>query len=179
MDYEFIDISDSCNVGTECLPGEAPALGEQAMRGLPFTVGASDGDRSGNCYVALTSGEESVTLPVGKKAHNVIFAHRQMETEQDAMGPIGVHVADYVIRFENSEIHHRTYTRAIRDKLRRRTSGHIALRRGLSIFGGNRSRRRSHAAPRRAVGGDRQTANRGRPGTTSMVLAVRVAEPEP
>ncbi len=103
MDYEFIDISDSCNAGTECLPGEDPALGEQAMRGLPFTVGAPDGDPSGNCYVALTSGEGSVTLPVGKKAHNVIFAHRQMETEQDAMGPIGVHVADYVIRFENSE----------------------------------------------------------------------------
>ncbi len=103
MDYEFIDISDLCNTGIECLPGEDPALGNQTMRGLPFTVGSTDGDRADNCYVSLADGDASVTLPIGKAAHNVIFAHRQMETEQDSMGPIGVHVADYVVRFEDSE----------------------------------------------------------------------------
>ena len=102
MDYEFINISDYCNAGTECLPGENPALGVQTMRGLPVTVGSLD-DPSADCYVSLADGDASVTLPIGKAAHNVIFAHRQLETKQDAMGPIGVHVADYVIRFEGGK----------------------------------------------------------------------------
>ena len=103
MDYEFIDISGFCNVGGECLAGENPALGEQTMRGLPFTVGAPHGGPDADCYISLSDGDASVTLPIGNRAHNVIFAHRQMETEQDAMGPVGVHVADYVIRFEGGE----------------------------------------------------------------------------
>ena len=103
MDYEIIDISNSCNAGIECLPGEDPALGEQAMRGLPFIVGSPEGNSAENCYVSLANGDASVTLPVGKPAHNVVFAHRQLETKQDAMGPIGVHVADYVVRFEGGE----------------------------------------------------------------------------
>ena len=62
MDYEFIDLSDFCNAGVECLPGEDPALGEQAMRGLPFTVGSPLGDSSINCYISLADGDSSVTL---------------------------------------------------------------------------------------------------------------------
>ena len=103
MDYEIIDISNSCNAGIECLPGEDPALGEQTMRGLPFTVGAPDGSLSADCYVSLADGDASVTIPVGKSAHNAVFAHRQLETEQATNGPIGVHVADYIIRFGDSE----------------------------------------------------------------------------
>ena len=103
MDYEIIDISNSCNAGIEYLLGEDPVLGEQTMRGLPFTVGAPDGSPSADCYVSLADGDASVTIPVGKSAHNVVFAHRQLETEQATNGPIGVHVADYVIRFEDAE----------------------------------------------------------------------------
>ena len=103
MDYEIIDISALCSAGTECLPGEDPLLGEQTMRGLPFSVGSPDGNSSAKCYISLAEGDSSITLPIGKTAHNVIFAHRQLETEQAANGPIGVHVADYVIRFEDSE----------------------------------------------------------------------------
>ena len=128
MDYEPIDIAASCNVGTECLPGEDPMLGQQTMRGLPFTVGALDGQSSGDCYVSLADGDVSVTLPIGKKAHNVIFAHRQMETEQDAMGPIGVHVADYVIRFEGDE----TETVPIRERYEISAVGD---RQGISRYG--------------------------------------------
>ena len=103
MDYESIDISASCNAGTECLPSEDPALGGQTMRGLPFTVGSPLGDLSVNCYISLAEGDSSATVPIGKTAHNVVFAHRQLETEQATNGPIGVHVADYVIRFEDAE----------------------------------------------------------------------------
>ncbi len=103
MDYELLDISALCDAGTECLPGENPVLGKQTMRGLPFTVGSPDGDSTGNCYISLAKGDSSITLPIGKTAHNVVFAHRQLETEQAANGPIGVHVADYVIRFEDAE----------------------------------------------------------------------------
>ena len=73
------------------------------MRGLPFTVGSPSGDPSVNCYISLAEGDSSVTVPIGKTAHNVVFAHRQLETEQAINGPIGVHVADYVIRFEDSD----------------------------------------------------------------------------
>ena len=103
MDYEAIDISAWCNTGPEQLPSEDPALGEQIMRGLPFIVGSTPDEPSGNCFVSLADGDAPVTLPIGKTAHNLVLAHRQIETEQDANGPIGVHVADYVIRFENSE----------------------------------------------------------------------------
>ncbi len=103
MDYELLDISALCDAGTECLPGEDPMLGEQTMRGLPFTVGSPDSESSGNCYISLAEGDSSITLPIGKTAHNVVFAHRQLETEQATNGPIGVHVADYVIRFEDAE----------------------------------------------------------------------------
>ena len=103
MDYQLIDISDSCNAGTECLSGENPALGEQLMRGLPFTVGTPDGDPTVPCYVSLAGNDSSVTIPIGKAAHNIVFAHRQLETEQPSNGPIGVHVADYIVRFENAD----------------------------------------------------------------------------
>ena len=128
MDYEIIDISNSCNAGIECLPGEGPLLGPQTMRGLPFNVGVPDDDPSDNCYVSLADGDASVTLPIGNNAHNVIFAHRQMETEQDAMGPIGVHVADYVIRFEGGE----TETVPIRERYEISAVGD---RQGISRYG--------------------------------------------
>ena len=66
MDYEPIDISFWCSAGAELLPGENPMLGEQTMRGLPFTVGAPGGDPSGKCYISLAEGDASVAVPVSK-----------------------------------------------------------------------------------------------------------------
>ena len=103
MDYELIDISTWCDAGTECLPGEDPVLGVQTMRGLPFTVGSPEDHPTGKCYISLAEGDSAVTVPIGKTAHNLVFAHRQLETDQAANGPIGAHVADYVIRFEDAE----------------------------------------------------------------------------
>ena len=128
MDYELIDISALCDASTECLPGEDPLLGEQTMRGLPFTVGSADDDSDGNCYISLAEGDSSITLPIGKTAYNLVFAHRQLETEQAANGPIGVHVADYVIRFKDSE----TVTVAIRERYEISAVGD---RQGISRYG--------------------------------------------
>ena len=128
MAYELIDISASCNTGTELLPGENPALGEQTMRGLPFTVGSPDGDPSVKCYISLADGDESVTLAIGKTVHNLVFAHRQLETEQATNGPIGVHVADYVIHFEDAE----TVTVPIRERYEISAVGD---RQGISRYG--------------------------------------------
>ena len=128
MDYEYIDMSAWCNAGIECLPGENPLLGEQTMRGLPVIVGARDGDASENCYISLAAGESSVTVPIGKTAHNVIFAHRQLETEQPANGPIGVHVADYEFRFADSD----TVTVPIRERYEISAVGD---RQGISRYG--------------------------------------------
>ena len=128
MDYEPIDISALCSAGPDTLPGENPKLGEQTMRGLPFTVGAPGGNADGNCYVSLGEGDAPITVPVAKLAHNVIFAHRQMETEQHANGPIGVHVADYVIWFQDSE----TVTVPIRERYEISV---VSDRQGISRFG--------------------------------------------
>ena len=128
MDYEPIDTSPWCGAGAECLPGEDPMLGEQTMRGLPFTVGAPGGDPDGNCYISLAGGDASVRVPVGKTAQSVVFAHRQMETEQDSNGPVGVHVADYVIRFVDSE----TVTMPIRERYEISV---VSDRQGISRFG--------------------------------------------
>ncbi len=128
MDYEYIDMSAWCNAGIECLPGENPLLGEQSMRGLPFIVGSRDGDASEDRYISLAEGESAVTVPIGKTAHNVIFAHRQLETEQPANGPIGVRVADYEIRFADSE----TVTVPIRERYEISAVGD---RQGISRYG--------------------------------------------
>ena len=128
MDYELIDISPLCDAGVECLPGEDPALGKQTMRGLPFTVGSPSDGPSANCYISLAGGDSSVTVPIGKTAHNVVFAHRQLETQQAANGPIGEHVADYVIQFEDSD----TVTVPIRERYEISAVGD---RQGISRYG--------------------------------------------
>ena len=143
MDYELIDISHLCDVGVECIPGEDPVLGEQTMRGLPFTVGSPSGDLSVNCYISLAKGDSSVTVPIGKTARNIVFAHRQLETEQATNGPIGVHIADYIIRFEDAEVVTVPHPRAIRDQRGWRPAGNIAVRCRLSLSRCDRSKRRA------------------------------------
>lgn len=102
-DYEAIDLSAWCNTGVDYLSDEDPKLGKNTFRGLPFIVGSFDGSSSEHCYISLTEGEASVTVPIEKAARRVIFAHRQMETDQDKNGPVGITVADYVIHMAGGE----------------------------------------------------------------------------
>ncbi len=97
-DYEPLDISALYNAGAGVL-GEGSGFepGAQSLRGLPFQVG--DGaDHGGDCLIALDGESGGVTIPVGKPAHRVLFAHRMMESVLHSGGPLGAPVADYVFR---------------------------------------------------------------------------------
>lgn len=128
MDYEAIDISAWCNTRADYLSDEDPTLGRQAFRGLPFVVGAADAAQEGNCYISLAEGEAPVTVPIHKTARHIIFAHRQMETNQTVNGPVGITVAHYAVRMEG----HSPITVPIRERYEISVVGD---RRGISRFG--------------------------------------------
>ena len=128
MDYEAIDISAWCNTGADYLSDEDPALGRQTFRGLPFVVGAADGAQEGNCYISLAEGEAPVTVPIRKTARHIIFAHRQMDTNQTANGPVGITVAHYAVQTDG----HPPITVPIRERYEISVVGD---RRGISRFG--------------------------------------------
>ena len=128
MDYEAIDISAWCNTGADYLSDEDPALGRQNFRGLPFVIGAADGEQERNCYISLAEGEAPVTVPIRKTAQHLIFAHRQMDTNQTANGPVGITVAHYTVRTEG----HSPITVPIRERYEISVVGD---RRGISRFG--------------------------------------------
>ena len=95
-DYEALDISAHCNSGADVL-GEDSGFepGRQDLRGLPFQVG--DGDNpAADCLVAFDDKSGGVTIPIGKPAHRLVFAHRMMESVLHSGGPLGAAVADYV-----------------------------------------------------------------------------------
>ncbi len=92
--YDPVDLSDSYNAGPDVLPaGTEVEVGPLTMRGLPFRIG---GGADGRCFVALDGSTGSVTIPVGERAHRVIFAHALLETSVHEGGPLGAGVADYV-----------------------------------------------------------------------------------
>ena len=116
MDYEPLDLTSLCNVGTEVLAPKAdpsgpdaadlawrghsfgspeehrPRLGLQTLRGLPFLIGAD----AGNCFIEVGGPGPAVTVPVGKQARRIIVAHRLLEPSD---GPsIATPVAEYVFR---------------------------------------------------------------------------------
>ena len=68
--------------------------GSQTLRGLPFQIGGGDG----KCFIVLDGSAASVTVPIGGKAHRVIFAHALLETSVHKGGPLGVAVAEMVAR---------------------------------------------------------------------------------
>jgi hypothetical protein len=88
-DYEPLDISGLCNDRAD-----DEAMGDLSMRGLPFAI--ADGPR----VIVPT---EPVTVPVGKAARCVIFAHRQLGSHLSGGFGVGAHVADYVFRLERSD----------------------------------------------------------------------------
>jgi hypothetical protein len=127
MDYEALDISAWCNADTGILSDENPLLGEQTFRGLPFIVGSADANSS-QAYISLRENNESVTVPVGKTARRVIFAHRQLETEQPNNGPVGVTVAEYIVHLNGGE----TVTIPVRERYE---ISPVGDRGGISRFG--------------------------------------------
>ena len=100
-DYEPLDLSRLCNAGLEVLGDHATAdIGEQQFRGLPFLIGAgADSD----CFISLDGSSAPVDVPVGRRAHTVLFAHRLLDSALDEGGTLGVQVAEYVFHLEGGK----------------------------------------------------------------------------
>lgn len=113
-DYEPIDLTPFCNAGTSFY-GEAakPQVGEQSFYGLPFIIGSGrDPDR---CFIGL-SGEgsnDAITIPVGRYAHYLIFAHALLESRPQEGYGIGREVASYMVHLAGGQ----THRLPIRDRL--------------------------------------------------------------
>ena len=103
MDYEPLDIIPLCNGGADLLEdGTDVELGQVAIRGLPFLVGAAGATADGGaCFLALDGSGSGVTVPIGKAVRNLIVAHRVVDSLDDSPGE---DVAEYVFhRADGSE----------------------------------------------------------------------------
>jgi hypothetical protein len=102
-DYEPIDLSRFCNVGADFIaPGSDPAIGPQAFHGLPFVIA----DDPQGCFIGFAGGTEpvsDVTVPIGKTARWVLFAHSLLESTVMQGGIVGGVVAHYRFRSVNGD----------------------------------------------------------------------------
>ncbi|MDP6041374.1 MAG: hypothetical protein QGG64_22700, partial [Candidatus Latescibacteria bacterium] len=80
--YEPLDLSAVYNAGLDALGENRRApIGQQSFHGLPFVIGNVDGTAS-QCFVGAGDGlGETVRIPIGKAARNVIVAHRLLSSE--------------------------------------------------------------------------------------------------
>ncbi len=101
-DYEPIDLSPWCNAGVEALASEVdPPVGPQSFHGLPFLIGPSGAQASGGrCFIVVGGNKRPVTVPIGRRARQVIFAHRLLESELPSGAIPGQVVAEYVFHLQ-------------------------------------------------------------------------------
>ena len=134
-DYEPLDLSPWCNNGYQVLiqddlnrlagkssdqiwleKGVAranttdpsiPPIGRQTLRGLPFLIGSQVTGQNDPCFICLDHQSAPVSLPIGRQARYVIFAHRLIDTDlyEDGVmkesGTPGKLVARYIFHFAN------------------------------------------------------------------------------
>lgn len=114
VDYEPLDLSALCNAGIEILPPNRPVhLGAVTLRGLPFQIGVADPDAPVPRFIAAGDGLGGpVSVPIGRSARCVIVAHRLLDSQVMAGGPVGVPCADYVFRLADG----RAFTIPIRER---------------------------------------------------------------
>jgi hypothetical protein len=95
--YEPVTLADYCNTGTGIYGENKPKTGRQVFHGLPFEIGGADSSRA---LLGFGEGlaEEPVSIPIGKTARNVIFAHALLDSKLEQGGPVGRLIATYVIR---------------------------------------------------------------------------------
>jgi len=97
VEYQPLDLRAFHNVGTDVIAG-APLIGERALRGIPFEIGA-DAKR---CFIAIDRGSAPVTIPVGRALRRLVFAHRLYDPRPAdltaADGEPGGAVAHWVVR---------------------------------------------------------------------------------
>ncbi|MCH7653218.1 MAG: CehA/McbA family metallohydrolase [Chloroflexi bacterium] len=103
-DYAPIDISALCNAGIEVLgDGEAPKVGRQTMRGLPFQIGADGASPGDKIFLAVEGSSSPISIPIGGAVRNVVFAHRLLESDVRDGGQLGRHVADYIFHLSDGQ----------------------------------------------------------------------------
>ena len=99
-DYEPLDIAQYLNGGLDALGADAEAeIGPRHFRGLPFAIG----DDPSSCFISLDGDSAPVSIPVGRSASRIVFAHRLLASDIDEGGPVGNHVADYVFSLANGQ----------------------------------------------------------------------------
>jgi hypothetical protein len=101
-DYVALDLSRYANAGESLLPkGETIPRGKQTWHGLPFRLGG--GAASKKCVVAFGKGvrEQPLTIPIGRPAHSVIFAHRLLDSKIPEGDPVGRVCANYILNFDD------------------------------------------------------------------------------
>ena len=97
-DYQPLDLGSSYNTNRRVYDSMAdPPLGSQTFHGLPFQIG--DGAVDSDCFIGFGSQlgcpTGPITVPVGRAAVNVIFAHAVIRSEIMTGGPIALPVAAY------------------------------------------------------------------------------------
>ena len=97
VDYEPVDLSEWYNVGSEVLPeDEDLSPGLYSFQGLPFLVGGKSHNRKSQSFIGLGGADRRTLVAVDDRAHNVIFAHRLLESKIHENGPLGITIAEYV-----------------------------------------------------------------------------------
>src|SRR5207247_2716117 len=94
--YEPIDIFHAGNAGVGDVD-DAVEAGARIFRGLPFVVS----ERA----IILRSGDASVSIDVARTVKHLIVAHRLLDSDLLAGGPLGVAVADYVLHLAGESVH--------------------------------------------------------------------------
>ncbi len=121
MDYEPLNLTAYCNAGVELYRPEnlawdgtylqdlpaAPPTGRQVFHGLPFLIGSKD-SVDHPCFIAFGPDEglhsKTVTIPVGKTAEQVVFAHAVLETRLWQGGPLGIEIARYALCYRDGAV---------------------------------------------------------------------------
>ena len=102
--YQPLDLSSYRNAPASILAHDQrePALGSQHFHGLPFSIGESN-----LAFIGLGDGlrSETLTIPVGKSAFTVVFAHRLVGSQLPRGGPPGTPCAEYVFTLEDGSRH--------------------------------------------------------------------------
>jgi hypothetical protein len=104
-DYEPVDLSALCDAGQEILGAQPPAaVGRQTFQGLPFLIGNPAGDDS-RCFLGFGAGLRSdpQRIPLARRAHRVVVAHRLLDSDLEEGGIPGKQVADYVFHLAGGE----------------------------------------------------------------------------
>jgi hypothetical protein len=97
-DYEPVPLSNWCNAGPDVLPAGGPApVGGQTMQGLPFVIG-DPGAPNRPRFIVVRAGGDGVTVPIGRPAHSIVVAHRELERVRADGAGAGTPVVRYVFR---------------------------------------------------------------------------------